>query len=228
MPQELNYQRRRKMKINWWNVCSPVILWALNHLKPVGEWAAEVRGVSVSCVCTALCFLKEPGASEEDHYSIKKHFRFQVGIREKSLGRNLKEIKWKETRIEFQKTQVWSSGSCNGNRKRETWKKRSPLLKISFMLPWKGCHGQRKRKLSTMLGQVCIPLCHLVPDKAGKYMCKRKHLQSAPGAGVDTKAVSNKTISVCSFAFFVCWESGAVKAFASPEKIVDYSIMLLE
>lgn len=191
MPQELNYWRRRRMKRKRWNVCSSVILWAPNQFKPVGEWAAQVRGVSISCVCTALCFPKEPGTSEEDHCSIKKHFKFQVGIKEKNLGRNLKEIKWEDTRIEFQKTQVWSSSSFNGNRKIVTCKKISSLLKISFMFPWKGCHGQRKRKLSTMLRQVCIPLCHLAPGKAGKYMCKRKHLQNVPVAGVDTKAVSN-------------------------------------
>lgn len=117
-----------------WNVCSSVILWALNQLKPVGEWAAEVRGVSVTCVCTALCFPKEPGPSEEDQYSIKKHFKLQVGIKEKSLGRNLKEIEWKETQMKFQKTQVWSLGSFNGNRKILTCKKRSSLLKKSPLL----------------------------------------------------------------------------------------------
>lgn len=142
-----------------WNVCSSVILWALNQLKPVGEWAAEVRGVSVTCVCTALCFPKEPGPSEEDQYSIKKHFKLQVGIKEKSLGRNLKEIEWKETWMKFQKTQVWSLGSFNGNRKILTCKKRSSLLKnLLFYVSWKGCHGQSKRKLSTMLRQLCIPL----------------------------------------------------------------------
>lgn len=59
-------------------------------------------------MCTALCFSEESGTSEEDHYSIKKHFKFQAGIKEKSVGRNLKEIKLKETKIEFQITQVWS------------------------------------------------------------------------------------------------------------------------
>lgn len=160
MLQELNSWRRRKVKTKRWNVCSSIVLWALNRIKPVGEWEAEVRGVTVTCVCTALCFPEEPATSEEDHYSIKKHFKFQIDIKEKSLGRNLKEIKLKETRIEFQKTQVWSSwasGSVNGNRKIVTCKKGSSPLKIfSFMFPWKGCHGQRKRKLSTMLRQVCI------------------------------------------------------------------------
>lgn len=185
------------------NVCSSIILWALNQLKPAGEWAAEVRGLSVTCVCPALCFPKEPGTSEEIHYSIEKHFKFHVGIKEKSFGRNLKEIKWKGARIEFQKTQAWSSGYFNGNRKIITCQKRSPLLKISsFMFPRKGCHGQRKRKLSTMLRQVCIPLCGLVADKAGKYLCKRRHLQNAPVAGGDVKEVSSKTISHMFICFF--------------------------
>lgn len=121
--------------------------------------------------------------------------------------------------IEFQKTQAWSSGSFNGNRKIITCQKRSPLLKISsFMFPWKGYHGQRKRKLSTMLRQVCIPLCGLVADKAGKYLCKRKHLQNAPVAGGDVKEVSSKTISHMFICFFMWGGSGAVKVFATPEK----------
>lgn len=227
MLQEFNYWRRggrQRQRGAMYAALSFFEHWISSNLLENGQ----LRWVeSVTHVCTALCFPKEPGTSEEDHYSIEKHFKFQAGIKEKSLGRNLKEIKWKETKIEFQITQVWSSGSFNGKRKIVTCKKRSPLLKISsFMVTWKCCHGQRKRELSTMLRQVCIPLCHLVPDKNGKYLCKRKHLQNASVGGVDIRRkLQVKPFQYVHFYVVRIWSGESV---CNSWNIVDYSIMLLE
>lgn len=37
------------------NVCSCMILVALNQLKPVGVWGAQVTGLYVTCIRTQLC-----------------------------------------------------------------------------------------------------------------------------------------------------------------------------
>lgn len=73
------------------------------------------------------------------------------------------------------------------------------------MFLWKGCHGQRKIKLSTMMAQVCIPCCQFIPDKAGIYLCKRKHLQKASLASRHTREVSSKTIFICSSLLNQAW-----------------------
>lgn len=53
------------------NVFSYIVLSALNQLKPAGERGAQVLGVHVSPMYTALCFPEDPETSEERCYSIK-------------------------------------------------------------------------------------------------------------------------------------------------------------
>lgn len=53
------------------NVCSCIVLSALNQLKPARERGAQVTGVPGSSMYTALCFPEHPEISEERCYSIK-------------------------------------------------------------------------------------------------------------------------------------------------------------
>lgn len=43
-------------------------------------------------------------------------------------------------------------------------------------------------------GSFALPSCS---DKAGRYLCKKKHLQNVPAASGNTKEISDKTIFVC-------------------------------